>query len=179
MLVAENEIVSEPAGKRISRIDAQYRSARAEHAEDQKALGTLETKHKKAGFVIGDNGELTVGLRSALTCELEQGICSKCYGNDMSSGTPVEIGVAVGIIAAQSIGEPGTQLTMRTFHTGGIASQNVLAGVKDVRRQKSGALREIMSDQERGILHFSGDDILDLKTEQQRVLADITSASLE
>ena len=181
LLVEENAIVGEPAGKQISKIDSAYRNARSEMSEnpDEKAIASLETKHRKAGFVIGDNGELMVGLRSALTCELEQGICSKCYGNDMSSSTPVEIGVAVGIIAAQSIGEPGTQLTMRTFHTGGIASQNVLAGVKDVRRQKSGALREIMSDQERGILHFSGDDILDLKTEQQRVLADITSASEE
>jgi len=179
-LVEEVGIVSEPAGQRISEIERTYREARADiDPKNEKATESLEGKYRKAGFVIGDTGELMVALRSPLTCELEQGICSKCYGNDMSSGTPVEIGVAVGIIAAQSIGEPGTQLTMRTFHTGGIASQNVLAGVKDVRRQKSGALREIMSDQERGILHFSGDDMLDLKTERQRVLADITSASLE
>ncbi|MDQ2985128.1 MAG: DNA-directed RNA polymerase subunit beta' [Armatimonadota bacterium] len=179
LLVDEVGIVSEPSAQRITKLEQVYRDARIDLGSDEKALTALEAKYRKAGFVIGDNGELMVGLRSALTCELEQGICSKCYGNDMSSSTPVEIGVAVGIIAAQSIGEPGTQLTMRTFHTGGIASQNVLAGVKDVRRQKSGALREIMSDQERGILHFSGDDILDLKTEQQRVLADITSASDE
>jgi DNA-directed RNA polymerase subunit beta' len=179
-LVEEIGIVSEPAGQRISQLERAYREAREEiGAADEKKLESLENKYRKAGFVIGDNGELMVSLRSPLTCELEQGICSKCYGNDMSSSTPVEIGVAVGIIAAQSIGEPGTQLTMRTFHTGGLASQNVLAGVKDVRRQKSGALREIMSDQERGILHFSGDDMLDLKTERQRVLADITSASIE
>jgi DNA-directed RNA polymerase subunit beta' len=179
-LVEEIGIVGEQAGQRITKIEQGYREERAGiDKDDEKAISTFEAKYRKAGFLIGDNGELMVGLRSPLTCELEQGICSKCYGNDMSSSTPVEIGVAVGIIAAQSIGEPGTQLTMRTFHTGGIASQNVLAGVKDVRRQKSGALREIMSDQERGILHFSGDEILDLKTEQQRVLADITSASAE
>ena len=61
-------------------------------------------------------------LRSPLICEMELGICQKCYGRDLARGKPVAIGAAVGIIAAQSIGEPGTQLTLRTFHTGGVAS---------------------------------------------------------
>ena len=64
-------------------------------------------------------------IRSVLTCETEDGICSKCYGRDLARGTAVNIGEAVGIIAAQSIGEPGTQLTMRTFHIGGAASSSV------------------------------------------------------
>ena len=64
-------------------------------------------------------------IRSVLTCETENGICAKCYGRDLARGTPVNIGEAVGIIAAQSIGEPGTQLTMRTFHIGGAASASV------------------------------------------------------
>jgi DNA-directed RNA polymerase subunit beta' len=63
-----------------------------------------------------------VRIRSVLTCESRRGICAKCYGRDLSNGRPVEMGAAVGIIAAQSIGEPGTQLTMRTFHIGGTAS---------------------------------------------------------
>ncbi|HEY9086982.1 MAG TPA: DNA-directed RNA polymerase subunit beta', partial [Anaerolineaceae bacterium] len=63
-----------------------------------------------------------VKVRSPLTCELVHGICSKCYGMDLGRGTPVELGAAVGIVAAQSIGEPGTQLTLRTFHTGGVAA---------------------------------------------------------
>ena len=63
----------------------------------------------------------TVQIRSPLTCEAEDGICATCYGRDLARGTPVNPGEAVGIIAAQSIGEPGTQLTMRTFHIGGIA----------------------------------------------------------
>jgi DNA-directed RNA polymerase subunit beta' len=63
-----------------------------------------------------------VKVRSALTCELTHGICAKCYGIDMARGTMVEMGSAVGIVAAQSIGEPGTQLTLRTFHTGGVAA---------------------------------------------------------
>ena len=61
-------------------------------------------------------------IRSILTCESKHGVCAKCYGDNLANGKPVAVGEAVGIIAAQSIGEPGTQLTMRTFHTGGIAS---------------------------------------------------------
>ena len=64
-------------------------------------------------------------IRSVLTCQTEDGICAKCYGRDLARGTEVNIGEAVGIIAAQSIGEPGTQLTMRTFHIGGAASSSV------------------------------------------------------
>ena len=63
----------------------------------------------------------SVRIRSALTCETRQGVCATCYGRDLARGTPVNIGEAVGVIAAQSIGEPGTQLTMRTFHIGGTA----------------------------------------------------------
>ena len=61
-----------------------------------------------------------VHIRSVLSCKLKHGICAHCYGSDLASGKTVSIGESVGIIAAQSIGEPGTQLTMRTFHTGGI-----------------------------------------------------------
>ncbi|MGI9015323.1 MAG: DNA-directed RNA polymerase subunit beta' [Phycisphaerales bacterium] len=67
----------------------------------------------------------TVYVRSPLTCDTPRGVCAKCYGMDMSTGQQVEVGLAVGIIAAQSIGEPGTQLTMRTFHTGGVASRGL------------------------------------------------------
>jgi DNA-directed RNA polymerase subunit beta' len=67
-----------------------------------------------------------IRIRSALTCETRNGICAKCYGRDLARGTPVNMGEAVGVIAAQSIGEPGTQLTMRTFHLGGVASAKVV-----------------------------------------------------
>ena len=60
-------------------------------------------------------------MRSALTCEAKHGICAKCYGRNLSTGKMVQIGEAVGVVAAQSIGEPGTQLTLRTFHMGGTA----------------------------------------------------------
>ena len=74
---------------------------------------------------ISNLGIRSLKIRSVLTCETEDGICSKCYGRDLARGTEVNIGEAVGIIAAQSIGEPGTQLTMRTFHIGGAASSSV------------------------------------------------------
>lgn len=77
----------------------------------------------------------SVWIRSPMTCELRHGICAKCYGRDLAWQKPVEIGTAVGIIAAQSIGEPGTQLTMRTFHTGGIAGEYI-TGVADVRSRR-------------------------------------------
>jgi DNA-directed RNA polymerase subunit beta' len=67
-------------------------------------------------------GIKSLKIRSILNCSSKNGICSKCYGANLANGQPVAIGEAVGVIAAQSIGEPGTQLTMRTFHLGGIAS---------------------------------------------------------
>ena len=73
---------------------------------------------------IDEAGIEAVMARSVLTCETETGVCAKCYGRDLARGTPVNVGEAVGVIAAQSIGEPGTQLTMRTFHIGGAAQRS-------------------------------------------------------
>ncbi|MDQ1629150.1 MAG: DNA-directed polymerase subunit beta, partial [Actinomycetota bacterium] len=75
---------------------------------------------------------VTVPVRSVLKCELESGVCQACYGRALATGSLVEIGDAVGIIAAQSIGEPGTQLTMRTFHTGGVAGDDITHGLPRV-----------------------------------------------
>ena len=71
-------------------------------------------------------------IRSVLTCRTRHGVCVKCYGKNMATGKPVDLGESVGIIAAQSIGEPGTQLTMRTFHTGGVAGQDITQGLPRV-----------------------------------------------
>ena len=87
-----------------------------------KAGEIIEEKHLDE---IKNLGIRSLKIRSVLTCETEDGICAKCYGRDLARGTEVNIGEAVGIIAAQSIGEPGTQLTMRTFHIGGAASSSV------------------------------------------------------
>ncbi len=85
-----------------------------------------------------------IRVRSPLTCESPMGVCARCYGNDLSTGKLVEEGMAVGIIAAQSIGEPGTQLTMRTFHIGGVASRAVMES--EIRCRQGGIVkyRDIM-----------------------------------
>ncbi len=96
---------------------------------------------KKAGdYVVNDAeleswralGVVDVGVRAVMTCRAKYGVCQKCYGWDLASSRPVDIGTAVGIIAAQSIGEPGTQLTMRTFHTGGVAGEDITHGLPRV-----------------------------------------------
>jgi len=88
-------------------------------AENEIITDTVARQIEKLGID-------TIRVRGPMTCEANLGMCAQCYGVDLSSGRPVEEGMAVGIIAAQSIGEPGTQLTMRTFHTGGIAERDVM-----------------------------------------------------
>ena len=121
----------------------------------------------EAAALIPKVGITRVGLRSVLTCESRQGVCAKCYGRDLANGKLVEIGVAVGIIAAQSIGEPGTQLTMRTFHTGGVASQHQLTGVANVRRQRMTTLQFIYEDQEKGRLSLGSEEGSDREKQRQ------------
>ncbi|MFT3968975.1 MAG: DNA-directed RNA polymerase subunit beta' [Micropruina sp.] len=94
----------------------------------------------KAGVDLGDvnirkllkNGVTEVKVRSVLTCEAASGTCAMCYGRSLATGKLVDVGEAVGIVAAQSIGEPGTQLTMRTFHTGGVAGDDITQGLPRV-----------------------------------------------
>ena len=81
---------------------------------------------------IVNAGITSVNIRTALTCKSEHGVCAKCYGSNMATGLEVDIGEAVGVIAAQAIGEPGTQLTMRTFHTGGVAGNDITQGLPRV-----------------------------------------------
>jgi DNA-directed RNA polymerase subunit beta' len=79
-----------------------------------------------------DSKVTRVRVRSVLTCDAEVGVCAKCYGRSLATGKDIELGEAVGVIAAQSIGEPGTQLTMRTFHTGGVAGKDIAGGLPRV-----------------------------------------------
>ena len=88
---------------------------------DEVLVAKDELIDERKADMIEAAGVATVRMRSPLTCEAEEGVCAMCYGRDLARGTMVNVGEAVGIIAAQSIGEPGTQLTMRTFHIGGIA----------------------------------------------------------
>ena len=82
--------------------------------------------------LIKEIGIKKVLIRTVLACKTRYGVCHKCYGRNLATGFPVEIGEAVGIMAAQSIGEPGTQLTMRTFHTGGVAGEDITQGLPRV-----------------------------------------------
>ncbi len=102
---------------------------------------------KKICAVLEEKGETTISIRSVLQCKARHGVCAKCYGANLASGKVVRVGEAVGVISAQSIGEPGTQLTMRTFHTGGIASaEDITQGLPRVeelfesRRPKNAAI---------------------------------------
>ncbi len=107
----------------IVRIYSRLTAERVIDPETGEVLAEPDTiiDHELARKIAATNVE-QVKVRSALTCELRHGICSKCYGIDLGRGNMVELGAAVGIVAAQSIGEPGTQLTLRTFHTGGVAA---------------------------------------------------------
>jgi DNA-directed RNA polymerase subunit beta' len=90
-----------------------------------------EIDEEKAKALL-DAGVTEVKIRSVLTCQSKYGVCSLCYGRDLAAGSHADIGTAVGIIAAQSIGEPGTQLTLRTFHTGGVATEDIITGLPRV-----------------------------------------------
>src|SRR6187401_3153543 len=89
----------------------------------QTIVDVNEVMDEETSSAIQDAGIEKVKIRSVLTCASRRGVCAKCYGRDLSTGKLVELGLAVGVVAAQSIGEPGTQLTMRTFHIGGTASR--------------------------------------------------------
>ncbi len=141
-VLGSGQIVTREHARAVTAIENRY---------VERTLGLDEDAHKKlneqyaeCGFEFSEHGFLSVAIRSALTCERELGICSKCYGVDLSTSRLVEVGVAVGIIAAQSIGEPGTQLTMRTFHTGGVAGSATIARTNQYKTGKF--IRQFMED---------------------------------
>ncbi len=125
-----NEII-EPLEERLV---GRYARKSVKHPE------TGEVLVPENGFItedlakeIVDLGIEAVWIRSAFTCNTKHGVCKKCYGQNLATGQQVEVGEAVGIIAAQSIGEPGTQLTMRTFHTGGVAGDDITQGLPRIQ----------------------------------------------
>ena len=103
---------------------------------DPKTNKLIVPKNEEIGDdeakLIDELGIESVFIRSAMTCKSKSGICAKCYGRNLATGETVNVGEAIGIIAAQSIGEPGTQLTMRTFHTGGVAGSDITSGLPRV-----------------------------------------------
>ncbi len=122
----------EPIEKLEERIEGRY-LAQDILDKDGKVLFEKNTYvNPDVSKVIISTGIQVVKIRSALTCQSVRGVCSKCYGKNLATGEPISIGEAIGIIAAQSIGEPGTQLTMRTFHSGGVAGGDITQGLPRV-----------------------------------------------
>ena len=115
------------------RVHGRYPTADIKDPETGEVLFTKDTMLRKDDAeVLEKHGIHAVKIRSVLTCRARSGVCAKCYGINLAIGEPVGAGEAVGIIAAQSIGEPGTQLTMRTFHTGGVAGGDITQGLPRV-----------------------------------------------
>ncbi|MCL2807875.1 MAG: DNA-directed RNA polymerase subunit beta' [Coriobacteriia bacterium] len=135
----------------------------AVHPETGEILIDADEYILSAGAVqeLIEAGLTEIKVRTIMTCHSERGVCQKCYGWDLASSSPINIGTAVGIIAAQSIGEPGTQLTMRTFHTGGVAGEDITHGLPRVtelfeaRRPKGEAVLAEIS----GVLQVTKDKI--------------------
>ena len=150
---AEVPVVSGDVLQRLEeRIIGRTAAESIAHPETGEVIvAAKEEIDERAARHIVEAGIKKVKVTSPLTCELRSGICAKCYGRDLARQKLVESGTAVGIIAAQSIGEPGTQLTMRTFHTGGVAGQYI-TGVADVKKRKQQALRSLHADIDKGVV---------------------------
>jgi DNA-directed RNA polymerase subunit beta' len=141
-------------------------------AEDVKHPDTGEVIVKRGREIGEDIAEKIEGshiqkvrVRSVLACELPEGVCGKCYGRDLARGTSVNIGEAVGVIAAQSIGEPGTQLTMRTFHIGGAAQ---VAGQSKVEASYDGKIKLV----NRNVVKNSDGELIAMSRNMQAVITD-------
>jgi len=142
---------------------------------DEMIVAENEIITDEAARKIEDLGLETIRVRSPHTCESPLGICAKCYGLDLSTGQMVEEGLAVGIIAAQSIGEPGTQLTMRTFHTGGVATRSVMSS--DIQAGVAGTIQyrdlnavEVKAGKQKNIVTLKRNGELAILDEKKREL---------
>ncbi len=169
----EGEDVKEPLSERIlGRVSVHDVTDPLSGETIVKAGETIdEDKAQK----ISETSIETVEIRSVLTCEARRGVCAKCYGRDLTTGKLVESGTAVGVIAAQSIGEPGTQLTLRTFHTGGtaslIASQSQILSKFDGRVKYEGVkFIEYGSDEEKHPVVSGRSGIINILDKDNRVL---------
>ena len=118
--IMDGKSVIEPLGTRL--VGRYLAEDFVDEATGEVLVSRDKMMNDKDAAIIVNAGVKRIKVRSLLTCESRHGVCVKCYGSNLATGEPVTVGEAVGIIAAQSIGEPGTQLTMRTFHTGGIAN---------------------------------------------------------
>ncbi|MFC3899406.1 DNA-directed RNA polymerase subunit beta' [Aliicoccus persicus] len=118
----------------IARLEGRYSKEEVKHPEtDEVIVKANELITQEMAKEIVNAGIEGVVIRSAFTCNTRHGVCERCYGKNLATGEKVEVGEAVGTIAAQSIGEPGTQLTMRTFHTGGVAGSDITQGLPRIQ----------------------------------------------
>jgi DNA-directed RNA polymerase subunit beta' len=129
--IKEGNETIEPLDERLI---GRYSRKTLRHPETQEVmLSENQLITEDLAKAVVDAGIEEVSIRSAFTCNTRHGVCEKCYGTNLATGSKVEVGEAVGIIAAQSIGEPGTQLTMRTFHTGGVAGDDITQGLPRIQ----------------------------------------------
>ena len=133
LVVSEIKDGNEVIEKLIDRLDGRYAMEDVIHPQTGEVIAKKnELMSEDQAADIVNAGIKKVHIRSVLTCRSKYGVCGRCYGINLATGTPIHAGEAVGIIAAQSIGEPGTQLTMRTFHTGGVAGDDITQGLPRV-----------------------------------------------
>ncbi len=159
--VNDGEVVASLSERVLGRVAAED-VVHPANGEIIVARNTL-IEEREADLIEG-SGIASVKIRSPLTCEAEDGVCARCYGRDLARGTLVNKGEAVGIIAAQSIGEPGTQLTMRTFHIGGIAQ----GGSQSFQEANAGGRVELRNAQT--IENSSGDQIVTARAMQVAII---------
>lgn len=134
LLVSDIKEGTEMIESFIERIEGRYSKETIRHPEtDEVIIRPDELITPEIAKKITDAGIEQMYIRSAFTCNARHGVCEKCYGKNLATGEKVEVGEAVGTIAAQSIGEPGTQLTMRTFHTGGVAGSDITQGLPRIQ----------------------------------------------
>ncbi|MBU8598081.1 DNA-directed RNA polymerase subunit beta' [Shouchella clausii] len=130
---------------------------------DEVLVRRGELMNEDTAKQIVDAGVKSVTIRSVFTCNTHHGVCKACYGRNLATGSDVEVGEAVGIIAAQSIGEPGTQLTMRTFHTGGVAGDDITQGLPRIQE-----LFEARNPKGQAVITEIDGDVVDVRDGDKR-----------
>ncbi|WP_062050697.1 DNA-directed RNA polymerase subunit beta' [Bacillus sp. JCM 19034] len=158
-----NEIIEDLYDRLVGRVA--FRTVK--HPETGEVLiGRNELIHEDIAKQIVEAGIEQVTIRSVFTCDTRHGVCKKCYGRNLATGSDVEVGEAVGIIAAQSIGEPGTQLTMRTFHTGGVAGDDITQGLPRIQE-----LFEARNPKGQAVISEIDGEVIDVKDGDKREVA--------
>ncbi|QCT75710.1 DNA-directed RNA polymerase subunit beta' [Macrococcoides canis] len=149
----------------IERLEGRYSRETVRHPETKEVLvQSNELITPEIAKTIVDAGIEEMHIRSAFTCNTRHGVCEKCYGKNLATGEKVEVGEAVGTIAAQSIGEPGTQLTMRTFHTGGVAGADITQGLPRIQE-----LFEARNPKGQAVISEINGEIIDINIVKDRM----------